>query len=64
MDKKILAKKFNSFVLWVEKEKKRARLILIICHVIFYSMTIAWFVASIITGDFIVRFSITGVFLF
>ena len=48
----------------IEKEKKRARLILIICHVIFYSMTIAWFVASIITGDFIVRFSITGVFLF
>ena len=47
-----------------EKEKKRARLIVIICQIIFYSMTIAWFTLSVITGNFIWRFSINVVFFF
>lgn len=47
-----------------EKQKVRAKRIVVTLQVIFYTMTLAWFILSVLSGSLIIRFSINIVFIF
>ena len=47
-----------------ERQKAKARLIVLFLNVVFYALTFTWFFLSAFTGNFIIRFSISMMFCF